>query len=131
MCTFLLVVCLHGTTYMYIQCMIWPFRLLLLFIKSVCVHVHVANVRRKASMSKKVVHPMDGSLPKLRGRGMASPVNFTNPLSGKRLGLFDRPKPGTRIMPPAKPSLDEVSSLQTFTGYLSKEVYRECAKLGL
>ena len=51
---------------------------------------------------------MDSRLPKLRGKGMESPVNFTNPSSGKRLGLFNRPKPGTKVMPPAKPTLAEV-----------------------
>ena len=38
---------------------------------------------------------------------MKSQITFTDP-SGERLGLFHRPKPGTKIMPKAKPTLAEV-----------------------
>ena len=42
---------------------------------------------------------------------MSSPVNFTDPSSGRRLGFFDRPKRGSKVMPRATPTLAEVTSV--------------------
>ena len=60
---------------------------------------------------RKVFHAIDSHLPKLRGKGVKSEVNFTDPSSGERLGLFDHPKPGTKIMPLSKPTLVEVRNV--------------------
>ena len=52
---------------------------------------------------------MDSRAPKLAGRGVEYDIDFTDPSSGKRLGLFHHPKPGTKVMPRSKPTLAEVS----------------------
>ena len=66
-----------------------------------------------------MVHAIDSHISKLKGKGMKSEVNFTDPSSGERLGLFNRPKPGTKIMPPSKPTLAEVRNLQCEMTYMT------------
>ena len=69
----------------------------------------IADVRRRLGMpNKSVAHPIPRISPRLKGRDNRTPVDFMNPEAGKRLGIFDHPRPGTAVMPPHKPSLAEV-----------------------
>ena len=69
----------------------------------------IAGVRRRLGMpNKSVAHTVDRMPSRLKGRDNRTPVDFMNPEAGKRLGIFDHPRPGTAIMPPHKPSLAEV-----------------------
>ena len=52
---------------------------------------------------------MDSRAPKLASKGTEYNIDFTDPSSGERLGIFHHPKPGTKIMPRSKPTLAEVS----------------------
>ena len=50
--------------------------------------------------------------PKLKGsRGTALPTRFMDPSAGKRLGIFEHPKPGQKVMPLHEPTLAEVGTL--------------------
>ena len=51
---------------------------------------------------------VDRLAPRLKGRDNRTPTHFMDPESGKRLGIFEHPKPGMAVMPPHKPSLTEV-----------------------
>ena len=48
--------------------------------------------------------------PKLAGsRGTVPPTHFMDPRAGKRLEIFEHPKRGQKVMPPHKPTLEEVN----------------------
>ena len=65
-----------------------------------------AEYRQQMGMPEK---PTKGRKPpRMEGRGSTKWLNFMDPTVGKRLGLFERPSPGAKVMPPAMPSLQEV-----------------------
>ena len=71
---------------------------------------HLEEVQKRLGMSQRIT-PLQRE-PKLSGsRGTVPPTHFMDHRAGKRLGIFEYPKPGQKVMPPHEPTLEEVSVL--------------------